>query len=408
MARVTDLSARRPFREGTFTSALHDERVAAILGISLGVSFSVCFLTGLYSHLAQHPTSWFELPARPAGLYRFTQGLHVATGIASIPLLLAKLWVVYPKLFRWPPFESVASVVERLALLPLIAGGLFMLGSGLANINLWYPWQFSFPVTHYWVAWITMGGLVVHIGAKRVTTLRALRRRRVPDDAHAPDGRVEGPAGPGSPTGSGDTAGERVLADRRGFLAGVFATSGLLTLVTVGQTFRPLTPLALLSPRRPDTGSQGFPVNRTARTAGVRESARSPMYRLTVDGKVAEPLSLTLDDLRSLPQHSAELPISCVEGWSTSQRWTGVRVADLLRMAGAPAGAEVRIHSLQARRSYRTSDVNAGQAHDPDTLLALRVGGEELSLDHGFPVRLIGPNRPGVMQTKWVTRVEVR
>jgi DMSO/TMAO reductase YedYZ molybdopterin-dependent catalytic subunit len=97
-----------------------------------------------------------------------------------------------------------------------------------------------------------------------------------------------------------------------------------------------------------------------------------------------------------------------VEGWSTSQRWTGVRLRDLLTMAGAQRGASVRIESLQRRRAYRTSDVNPWQAHDPDTLLALRVNGDPLALDHGYPVRLIGPNRPGVMQTKWVTRVVVR
>ena len=44
---------------------------------------------------------------------------------------------------------------------------------------------------------------------------------------------------------------------------------------------------------------------------------------------------------------------------------------------------------------------------DADTLLALRLNGEPLHLDHGFPVRLIGPNRPGVMQTKWVGRLVV-
>jgi DMSO/TMAO reductase YedYZ molybdopterin-dependent catalytic subunit len=396
---LPDLSQRRPFRDGTFTSRLHDERVAAVLGIALGVSFSICFITGLYSHLAQHPPGWFELPARPAGLYRFTQGLHVATGIASIPLLLAKLWVIYPKLFRWPPFSNVANVVERLALFPLIAGGLFMLGSGLANINLWYPWQFSFAVTHYWVAWITIGGLVVHIGAKRVTTLRALRPRV--------DHEVPPAAGEDSAEDAAEDAAV-VLADRRSFLAGVFATSGLLTLVTVGQTFKPLAPLALLSPRRPDVGPQGFPVNRTARTAGVLESARSADYRLVVDGKVARPMTLTLDDVRGMAQHTAELPIACVEGWSSSQRWTGVRVVDLLHRAGARPDAEVRVHSLQQRRSYRTSELNMTQAHDPDTLLALRVGDDELSIDHGYPLRLIGPNRPGVMQTKWVTRIEVR
>lgn len=395
LTRLPDLSVRRPFRKGTFTSDLHDERIAAILGIALGVSFSVCFVTGLYSHYAQHPPSWFSLPARPAGLYRFTQGLHVATGIATIPILLAKLWVIYPKLFRWPPFANVANVVERLSLFPLIAGGLFMLGSGLANINLWYPWKFSFAVTHYWVAWITMGALVVHVGAKRLVTLRAIGVRRGALDADEDDVQeaIDAPA---------------AVADRRGFLAGVFATSGLLTLFTVGQTFRPLSPLALLSPRRPNIGPQGFPVNRTARTAGVLESARSPAYRLVVDGNVRRELSLTLEELQTMRHHSADLPIACVEGWSSTQHWTGVRMVDLLEMAGARPGASVRVHSLQPRRSYRTSDVNSDQAHDRDTLLALRVGGEELALDHGYPLRLIAPNRPGVNQTKWVTRIEVR
>jgi DMSO/TMAO reductase YedYZ molybdopterin-dependent catalytic subunit len=46
-------------------------------------------------------------------------------------------------------------------------------------------------------------------------------------------------------------------------------------------------------------------------------------------------------------------------------------------------------------------------ARDPLTLLALRLNGEELSPDHGYPVRLIAPNRPGVLQTKWVGQLEV-
>ena len=43
----------------------------------------------------------------------------------------------------------------------------------------------------------------------------------------------------------------------------------------------------------------------------------------------------------------------------------------------------------------------------PDTLLALTIGGEPLHIDHGYPCRLIGPNRPGVQQTKWVGRLEI-
>lgn len=378
---------------GRFASPLHDERVAAVLGSALGITFTICFVTGLYSHLAQHPTSWFQLPSRPAGLYRFTQGLHVATGIASIPLLLAKLWVVYPKLFAWPPFRSAAQLLERVSLLPLIGGGLLLLFTGLENINLWYPWPFNFPVTHYWISWITIGALIVHVAAKLPQTRDALRRR--------PRHAIEQPTPP-------DPADAADALDRRQFLTAVFGTSGLLTLFTVGQTFTPLTRFALLAPRRPNVGPQGFPVNRTARAAGVEAAARSADFRLVVTGRVREPLELTLDEVRALPHHSAVLPIACVEGWSTSQRWTGVRVRELLDLAGARPDAELRVESLQQRRSYRSSDLDRWQAHDPDTLLATHVNDEPLALDHGYPLRLIAPNRPGVLQTKWVTRLVVR
>ena len=359
-------------------SPVHDERVAARLGLGLGVTFTICFLTGLYSHFAQHPSFGFELPSRPVGLYRFTQGLHVVTGIASIPLLLAKLWAVYPKLFQWPPFDGLAHLVERLAIFPLVAGSIFMLFTGLANINLWYPWRFNFPDTHYRTSFIVIGALMVHIGAKFTTTRRALRRPAVP---------VATP----------------IQADRRRFLATAFGVSGLAALFTVGQTFRPLARLALLAPRRPDVGPQGFPVNGTAKETGVAHLVASNSYRLEVKGRVTRPLTFTLDELRALPQYSATLPISCVEGWSTSQRWTGVRVRELLSMAGAAPHSSARVESFQPYGSYRTSDLDHAQAHDPNTLLALQVNGEALAPDHGHPLRLIAPNRPGVMQTKWVT-----
>ena len=82
-----------------------------------------------------------------------------------------------------------------------------------------------------------------------------------------------------------------------------------------------------------------------------------------------------------------------------------MRVRDLLERAGARDDAEVTVHSLQGGYS---ADLNVDHAHDRDTLLALEVGGEPLHLDHGYPVRLIGRNRPGTMQTKWVNRLVVR
>ncbi|MGH2736462.1 MAG: molybdopterin-dependent oxidoreductase, partial [Actinomycetota bacterium] len=117
-------------RAPSFCSNLHHERVAALLGAALGSAFAVCFLTGVLSHLIQHPPGWFEWPPRPAGLYRVTQGLHVATGIASVPLLLAKLWTVYPRLWRRPPFDNLAHALERVSLVPLVAGSLFLLFTG--------------------------------------------------------------------------------------------------------------------------------------------------------------------------------------------------------------------------------------------------------------------------------------
>jgi hypothetical protein len=367
-----------------FRSRLHDERTAAVVGIALGISFLTCFVTGLLSHVAQDPHPWFPWPARPAGLYRVTQGVHVATGLAAIPLLLVKLWTVYPKLLQRPVVRSVAHGVERIAIVPLVAGSLFMMFTGFANINLWYPWSFNFRVSHYWIAWVTIGALVVHLGAKWSTTRTVIGRR-----------------GRGSDEPPADAM------SRRRFFGAVSAAVVGVTVLTVGETVWPLRNLALLAPRRPDTGPQGFPVNRTAAAAGVVHAATDARYRLGVEGAVSSALSFTLAELRQLPQHEATLPIACVEGWSASRRWRGVQVRHLLELAGASPGATVRVESLQQRRAYATSMLSPEQATDADTLLALEVDGEPLHLDHGYPARLLGPNRPGVEQTKWVTRLVV-
>jgi DMSO/TMAO reductase YedYZ molybdopterin-dependent catalytic subunit len=375
-----------PFRDDAFGSPLHATRVAAVLGVSLGVAFVVCFLTGMLSHLIQHPPSWFTWPARPVWLYRVTQGVHITTGIAAIPLLLAKLWTVYPRFWTWPPLRSAAHLVERLSLLPLVGGSLFLLFTGVGSISRWAPWPFSFPPAHHAAAWIAIGGLIVHGGAKLATTRQALLGRRVGD-------------GPDRPSTEGLT--------RRGFLAATFGTAATLVLTTVGQTLRPLAPLAVLAPRDPRVGPQGVPVNKTAASARVLEVASDPDYRLIVEGNVTTPSSLSIADLRRLPLREAVLPIACVDGWSASGRWRGVPLGDLLAAAGAPPGASARVVSLQPRGPFREADVSPQHLADADTLLALDLNGEPLALDHGFPVRLIGPNRPGVMNTKWVARVVV-
>jgi DMSO/TMAO reductase YedYZ molybdopterin-dependent catalytic subunit len=370
-------------RDHALQSPVHDQRTAAILGICLGIAFTTSFLTGLYSHLLQHPPDWLAIPSRPAGLYRVTQGLHVATGIATIPLLLAKLWSVYPRFFQWPPVRSLPHAIERLMLVPLVCGSVFMLFTGFANIARWYPWNFFFTRGHYWVAWITVGAMVTHLGAKATVTRHALARR--------PKVEANG-------------------LSRRGFLLATGSFAGLLTVTTVGQTINPLRRLVLFAPRKPDIGSQRLPVNRAAAEAGVNEAAADPNYRLALTGAVANPLSLSVTDVEARADHEAELPIACVEGWSASAVWRGVPVHALLDEAGVDRTrpVEVDVRSLERDGLYAQSVLNHFQVNDRDTMLAVAVNGERLDLDHGYPCRLIAPNRPGVMQTKWVTELVVR
>lgn len=371
---------RGPFRAGAFRGALHDPRTAVLVGRLLGLAFLICFLTGLFSHLLQHQPYWLALPSRPVWGYWVTQGLHVATGIAAVPLLLVKLWVVYPRLFAWPPAKSVGHALERLSIAVLMMAAIFELVTGLLNIVQWYPWPFAFVPAHYWIAWVAAGAITLHVAVKLPLILAHWRRAR------------SGPADPEGPS-------------RRGLLTVLGAGVGVVTLATVGQTVTPLGRVSVLAPRRADIGPQGLPVNRTAAAAGVFTAVRDPAWRLEVVGP--RPFALTRAELLAMAQHEATLPITCVEGWSASAHWSGVRIRDLMARAGAPAGARLRVFSHERFSPYSVMDMPDEYARDSSTLLALMLNGAPLAEDHGYPARIIAPNRPGVLQTKWVARVEV-
>jgi DMSO/TMAO reductase YedYZ molybdopterin-dependent catalytic subunit len=88
--------------------------------------------------------------------------------------------------------------------------------------------------------------------------------------------------------------------------------------------------------------------------------------------------------------------------------WRGISLPMLMTMVAARPGASLRVESLESsKRAYSSSIVDGEHAADPDSLLALHLNGAPLDLDHGYPVRLIAPDRPGVLQTKWITRVVV-
>lgn len=375
---ATDL---RPPDEKSFPSRLHDPSVAARLGAALGIAMTLCLLTGLLSHYMQHPPSWLAFPAHPVNLYRVTQGVHVLAGLAILPLLLAKLWTVYPKLFQRPALRSIEHGVERAFVLLLVGGTTFEIVTGIFNIAAYYPWAFSFVSVHFAIAWVVYGALIIHV-AHQYSIARGELTTRLPRESYA----------------SGMT--------RRGFLGAVAAATGAVVLGSAGQTVTPLRRLSPFATHIAGTGPQGIPIRKSAISAHVTESAISPDFRLTVRGAVTKELVLSLDELRAMQQSTSTLPITCVEGWSAVGTWTGIALRDLVAAAGGDPDASVLVTSL-ATGSYRSSVVDSPHVRDPLTLIALQLGGAELHIDHGYPCRLIAPNRPGVMQTKWVTDLEV-
>jgi DMSO/TMAO reductase YedYZ molybdopterin-dependent catalytic subunit len=394
--------------------------LTSALGLVLLVSLPIVIVTGLLSYIAYGPefgqaypvdVGWLRLPVfpwptRPSWLYRLTQGLHVGLGLVLIPVVLAKLWSVIPKLFVWPPARSVAQALERLSLAMLVGGVLFEIVTGVLNIQYDYIFGFDFYTAHYFGAWVFIAGFLMHIALKiprMLTGLRSLPLREVLSTNRAgtrpqppdPDGLVA--AHPADPTMS-----------RRGALALVGSGALLIAALTVGQTVGGAARgAALLLPRgRGVRDSKGdFPINKTAAAAGITRESVGVGWQLMLHGGPS-PVLLDRATLAGLPQRTARLPIACVEGWSTVQTWGGVRLADLARIAGVPAPRSARVTSLQRGGAFGEATLAANQIGDLDALLALRVNGADLPLDHGYPARVIVPGLPGVHNTKWVASIE--
>jgi DMSO/TMAO reductase YedYZ molybdopterin-dependent catalytic subunit len=420
---------RLPSAPGFWRSPLRGPWFTSVLGLVLLVGITVLFVTGLLSYAAYNPDLapvndktpdkgilgfyLFAWPTNPHWLYRLNQGVHVTLGITLIPVLLAKLWSVVPRLFALPPARSLAHALERISLLLLVGGALFEFVTGVLNVQLEYVFPGSFYPLHFYGAWVFFAAFAVHAALKTPAALRNLRglregsthdlrtsRKTVPETAAPaaePDTLVS--PRPDTPTVS-----------RRGALAFVGGGSLILFLTTAGQNADGLLRrTALLAPHGgpdPGTGPNGFQINKTARYAGIRTAWTSrEAWRLVVTGRTGT-VRLSRDDLLRLPLHSASLPIACVEGWSTSdQWWRGVRLRDLAALVGHDDPPDVFVESLQRRGAFRHAALRANQVADPRSLLALYVNGEELSPDHGHPARVIVPAAPGVLNTKWVARM---
>ncbi|HEY1532014.1 MAG TPA: molybdopterin-dependent oxidoreductase [Galbitalea sp.] len=408
------------FRQALLSPS-RNPRTAVALGRLLGTAFIICFLTGIYSHFIQDPLPGMQFLNRPIWLYQVTQGVHITTGILCFPLIFAKLYSIFPLLFQTPPIKGFLHFLERASIAIFVASSLVEIVTGILNTYQWYAlFGFSFRRTHFALAFIIIGSLAIHIAVKLPIITKYWRKSTSYDEdgvliplPEEPDVNSRLPL-----PDVGITITSRVFAwidkapepkepklSRRGF----FATIGLAGLavvgLTVGQSARPLDALNIFGPRKAGVGPNALPVNRTAHAAKVLESANSPDWMLTVSSPILA-RSFSRRELEALPQYEVDLPIACVEGWSQMAHWKGPRLRDLMDSVHSSRGATVQATSLEQGSQYAVSKLEPNFVRDELTLIALELNGEPLDIDHGYPARLIAPARPGVLQTKWLSKLE--
>jgi Oxidoreductase molybdopterin binding domain len=391
--------------------------LTSFLGTLLVPAFAVVALTGFIDHWAHYPQIagddgvgpsgdvpvLFHFPASwPSWSYAVTQGIHVTLGLMLVPFVLAKLWSVMPKLFQQPVVRNVAAALERISLLALVASVLVEFATGILMMEEWIPGNVDLNVVHYYGAWVFGTLFVLHACIKLPVVRRAYRERGAlkplrdgltQTKPEPPDDGGLVPINPATPTIS-----------RRGLFAMVGGASLTVLGVQAGESIGgPFRRLALLAPRGQiyGTGPNDFPVTHTVAWAEVSARMTGTDWRLTVVG--ARSLSFSREQLLAMPQSSRTITIACTDGWSTTQHWTGLELATLARLVDAPEGAILRVASLQPGQPPQA--LVPSLYNDSRSLLALLVNGVDISLDHGYPARVILPNVPGDFNTKWVSEL---
>ncbi len=164
-----------------------------------------------------------------------------------------------------------------------------------------------------------------------------------------------------------------------------------------------------------------FPVQSAAKKARINgyDGLKTPIpddWKLQIDRPGAEPLRLTIDDIKTLPKHEIVYEFKCIEGWSQVQHWGGVRLADFLEKykLGTKSGNAPSPNNTDDFFSYvgmETPDkgyyvgIDMESALHPQTLLAYELNGQPITAPHGAPLRLIIPVKYGVKNLKRIGRI---
>jgi len=158
------------------------------------------------------------------------------------------------------------------------------------------------------------------------------------------------------------------------------------------------SPVRLARTYDPSERSQRLPRYFVSRTMPMLRDPTA--WRLEVDGLVERPLSLTLDDLMTMPRTSYTVKHHCVEGWSAIASWHGVAVSAIAARCGVRLGARyVMFRSFDADYS---NGWDLASAMHPQTILAYGMNDNPLPAAHGAPLRLYAPIKLGYKLTKYL------
>jgi DMSO/TMAO reductase YedYZ molybdopterin-dependent catalytic subunit len=129
-------------------------------------------------------------------------------------------------------------------------------------------------------------------------------------------------------------------------------------------------------------------------------------YKLTVDGLVENPLTLTYEQLLAYPQESWLMTFNCVEGWNFTAKWTGPQINSILNDARIKPEAKIIIfHTTDVPIGYSSLDL--GYIRDNNILLALKLNDVTLPPERGFPFQVAAKSKFGYKWAKWVVHMEL-
>jgi DMSO/TMAO reductase YedYZ molybdopterin-dependent catalytic subunit len=127
-------------------------------------------------------------------------------------------------------------------------------------------------------------------------------------------------------------------------------------------------------------------------------------YRLRVWGKVKNELSLSLAEIKAMPSLERGNPLDCVVGWTDEAKWRGVLIRDILDEAGLEGDGKFVV--FRDDKNY-SSTLSVDYINTGKPILAYEVDGEPLPREHGWPLRVVAPDKWGYKWVKWVTEMEV-